>query len=132
MTQEIGQTEKNIMAFGKALREVNNMPVYSSENILEIRKITGQDGIVRELIIVDKLATRCIRGYEDVTPEVQAFNRGTFDIQPARGEWVGDKFVQGKRSLRSISATLRRGYGVNRGIVTDRVNYRYDVRQGGW
>jgi hypothetical protein len=132
MTTTKTTTEQNIMAFGKALREVNNMPVYSQENILEIRKITGQDGIVRELIIVDKLATRCVRGYETVSEEVQAFNRGTFDIQPARGHYVGNDYIPGKRSLRSISASLRRGYGINRGIVTDRVNYRYDVSRRGW
>jgi hypothetical protein len=104
----MNKTDKAISEFAKALRECNRMPVMAGEEIIRIKRITGKDGIERELIFVKQLANK----------------------PPAPGELGGPGCAfhirYGKTHL-GLFAQLRRGYGIKRGIVTDGKTYRYDV-----
>lgn len=95
-----------ISQLAKSIRDCNRVPVLPGENIIEIRRYVGEDGNERELIIVDKVASEL--------PDPRCLNTThTFKLH-------------GKQPLRGIIHDLKKGYGIGRGIITDRVTMRYE------
>jgi hypothetical protein len=97
-------TEKAIVAFGKSLRGCNRCPVESGEEITNIKRIVGQDGVERELITVKELKTNLPKpGCRNMSSTFRIYGKGTLSLQ----------------------AGLRKGHGYGQGIVTDGKCYRY-------
>ena len=80
--------------------------VLPGEKIIEIRRYVGQDGIERELIIVDRLGSQPPKaGYPNTTRTFRLY---------------------GKRPLAGIVSGLKKGHGYGLGVVTDRTCKRYE------
>lgn len=100
-----GDRIAHIANFAKSLQACNRIPVFPEENIVEIRRYTGEDGVQRELIIVDRVASALPGpGCENTTRTHR---------------------LRGK-TLRGVIHGLRNGYGYGRGVITDRKLLRYE------
>lgn len=95
-----------ISQLAKSIRDCNRVPVLPEENIIEIRRYVGPDGNERELIIVDKVASK---------PPFPGCPNTTHTHR-----------MYGKQPLRGIIHGLRKGYGYGRGIITDGKTMRYE------
>ena len=94
-----------ISAFAKAVRECNSVPVLPDESIIEIRRYVGKDGNERELVIVEEL--------ESAPPK------------PGCQNTTRTYRLYGKQPMRGIICSLRNGYGMGDGVVTDGKSMRY-------